>query len=326
MPTFRDWKTKSGHGVVANLPDAPHPFTYQLKPRAVKFYKELGYENRDSIDGRLVWPLRKLGDLYILDEEESSDGETNELPALGDLDKFSFTSSEKRALAQYVRNHPRFTEDIGSDLNQELFGDDFNFSEIEKEGPNTTSNMYNRSSQEELVLPSYITGYLGDLTVKTTYTSVEYRGDNVEDYVDTILQIPNVTDSIREFTDHEYNMGSISIADTYLSYVLEVDGRPESILEVSDRRFDQSEFDFEIEFWVVGSRMEQCCTDMTHSTKLTDGYISDWEIRTDQGKKIRRENLTPADHHNMVYEQSKVFEEIISFFDCFGGYEIADPD
>lgn len=276
MPTFRNWKTKSGYGIVANLPDAPHPFTYQLKPRAVEFYKQLEYESYDDIDGRLVWPLRKLGDLYIGGEEQPSDDETKELPTIGDLDKFSFTDSEKRALAQYVRDHPRSTEAIRSDLNERLFDGGFDFS-----GENT--DVQSESERKDSIenchsLPTDIVEHIDGWVNWERLKERSYNPSNRKDFLEDVAEIPGAVESVRDFAGHPSPLKSFSQTGETLSYrfAFEQGTLPDWICD--DHRFDHSDTDFSICLWLDCHPIQERYSGIIHKFDIVDGYTTNWEV------------------------------------------------
>lgn len=96
-------------------------------PSAIRFYNTLGYGTSLSfgeceyIHQKLIHPLRKLGDLYTLEEGPPS-GKGGELVRLTASYTTNLSNKEKRQLALYLRDHPRVSPNDLKNRGEQLFG------------------------------------------------------------------------------------------------------------------------------------------------------------------------------------------------------------
>ncbi|GAA0464975.1 hypothetical protein MUK72_05680 [Halococcus dombrowskii] len=327
MPTFRNWKTKSGYGIVANLPNAPHPFTYQLKPRAVEFYKKLGYENYDSVDGRLVWPLRKLGDLYIDGEEQSPDDEIRELPTLDDLDKFSFTDSEKHALAQYVRDHPRSTEIIKDNLNERFFNGEFDFTgkDIDIRSKSEGKDSSQGSIEGTYPLPTDVVEHIDNWVNWERREKISLHPLTRTDFLKNTAEVPGAVESVHDFATHPCTIQSFSLSEETLSYRLPLERDTLSDCTCRDHRFNDDNIDFSIDFWLENHPIKESYGTILQRFNIVNGYTFDWEVHSDYGCEVEVESLSPVEWHNVVHDRASILEIIEPFFQEFPEYELKNP-
>ena len=98
-----------------------------MVPSAIRFYNRLGYGTSLSlgeceyIHQRLIHPLRKLSDLYTLEEGPPS-RKGGKLVRLTDSYTTNLSNKEKHQLALYMRDHPRVSPSDLKNRGEQLFG------------------------------------------------------------------------------------------------------------------------------------------------------------------------------------------------------------
>jgi hypothetical protein len=206
MPTLHKRATKPGYYLRAR-PSKIGYVTYQIDDPALEFLLELGYRDGADISWSLVRPLRVVGDLYTHKEGTPGAVDSDSVDPVKEGLLRQMTENERKALRQYLQDHPRLSATVLSKLPKSL-GLNQSGGLLTPPGQGNPSSGGSQGDSETAVnrLPKDVRKQLVDwVDLTSTSISMLRSQDNpqtVDEFLRRVSTLDGVVESVRAFRDH----------------------------------------------------------------------------------------------------------------------------
>lgn len=252
----------------------------------------------------LCRPLRILGDLYFESEESPGNVELTEVPNVSDTYTPGLTDEEEVQLREYIRSHPRLTEEREAELQIDLSNT------AEADG----TSLQDLLGGEESQFSSELDDILQNWGTETDH--------------DEIARVPGHGESIREFHGHPRTVYWFGVPDGMLTYRVEDFELEDSGVwrcSVVDGRRDDST-DFDLFFYLSPTDAYEAVTQM--GTVADEQFIS-WEVLVD-GEDVTRgvqdvEGVGGAQFHRTLHDKAALLIAVEHFVADLDNASIGPP-